>query len=194
MTCLFDNLYGKAVEIRDRIKKLFGRHEADSVIETSQRYNIPTGFIDNQETVFAAILKRNGVNSGARLYTYKQNGVSLEKICLGDMNEAEWVDFKSRLNKAKINGIEYGKFAIPTSLSEGKRGVYATKVKRFNGVEFVEDGVNIYQTDENMRNIFVRSMNAKKWHNFSLLIEKAKEEEKAIREAGIAKFIALENK
>ena len=195
MTCLFDNLYGKAVEIRERIKKLFGRHDADSVIVTSQHYVIPAGFIDNQDTIFAATLKRDGVNDGVRLFTYKQNGVSLEKQCIGDMSEEKWKGFKSRLDEANAKGyFEYGKFAIPTSLSEGKRGVYAMKVKRYNNGIFVEDGVNIYQTDENMRSVFVRSMNAKKWRNFSKLMAKTQKEEEEIRQTSLSKFTLLSEK
>lgn len=186
---------GKAVEIRDRIKKLFGRKSEQPVVETSQRYPIVAGFIEGQNTVFAALLTKGNENYGARLYTYEEDGFSLEKKILGEMNEQEWNTFKSRLYDAKKKGyIENGKVLIPSSLSEGKRGVYATNVKRLVDGVFVKDGVNIYQTDENKHSVFVRSMNEKTWHNFSKLIAKAQKEEDEIRQASLSKFAILSDK
>ena len=148
-----------------------------------------------QNTVFAAILKKGSENCGVRLYTYDEDGFSLEKRVLGDMDEKEWAAFKSRLSQAKAKGyIESGKASIPSSLCEGKRGVYAVNVKRLVDGVFVKDGVNIYQTDENMRNNFIRSMNEKTWRNFSILISKTQEEEEAIRKAGLSKFAVLSEK
>ena len=183
------------MEIKDRIKSFFGRKNASPVVETCQRYQIPSGFIDGYNTVFAAILKQKEKNYGARLYTYKENGVSLERCLIEDMPEDRWVDFKSKLNEAMTKGyIECGKQQIPLLLSEGKRGVYAVRVKRYIGGAFVEDGANIYQTDENLRQSFVRSMNDKKWKKFQNLITKAQEEEEAIRKASLSKFISLGEK
>ena len=183
------------MEIRDRIKKLFGRKSEQPVVETSQRYPIAAGFIEGQNTVFAALLARGNESCGARLYTYEEDGFSLEKKVLGEMNEEEWTAFKSRLNEAKKKGyIESGKAVIPTSLSDGKRGVYATSVKRLVDGVFVKDGVNIYQTDENKNSVFVRSMNEKTWRNFSKLMAKTQREEEEIRQASLSKFTLLSEK
>ena len=184
------------MEIRDRIKKLFGRHEVQPVIETSQRYPIPAGFIDNTDVVLAFMLKKGKKFCGVNLYTYKEDGISLEKQLIGSMDENQWRDFKSKLKNAKISGfVENGdRIPIPRMLCDGKRGVYAIGVKRLIDGVFVKDGVNIYQTDEHMQNVFVRSINEKTWRNFSKLMAKIQKEEDEIRQASLSKFALLSEK
>ena len=189
---------GNAVEIRDRIKKLFGRQEDQPVIETSQRYPVPAGFIDNRDVALAVLLKKGNKCCGARLYTYEKDGVSLEKKLLGNMDESQWYDFKNKLDNAKAKGyVEDGeKTPIPSALCEGKRGFYAISVKRYNDAKdaFVSDGVNIYQIDENLRNVYIRSMSEKTWRNFDSLIAKVQKEEEEIRQASLSKFAVLSEK
>ena len=177
------------MDIRDRIKKFFSKDSDMPVIETSQRFPVPAGFIDNHNTVFATPLKQGDKDCGARIYTYVENGISLQKEVVSEMDLQQWQDFQQRLEEAKEKGyMESGKVSIPSSLSEGRRGVYAAKVKRLVEGAFVCDGVNIYQTDENLRNTFIRSMSEKTWGNFSKVIDKVQKEEEAIRRNGVVKF------
>ena len=177
------------MRLKNRIKEIFSKDSESPLIETKQRIFLPDDFLDNLKNVCAVRLTKDNVSSGVRLYSYKANGNSLQKELVRDMSEQEWQAFEISLNEAKERGyIEGDRVDIPTSLCDGKRGVYALAVKKYSDGAFKKIGVNIYRTDENLRNYYIRSMSQKKWGTFMEYIEAARKEEENIRRNNFLQF------
>ena len=167
------------MNIKDRIKYIFSKSSNLPLVETKQRISLPDGFIGDYLNVCAVCLKKGNIKSGVRLYSYKTSGNCLQKEFIMDMDEAEWQKFQSELKEAENRGyIEGARIDIPSSLCEGKRGFYALEIKKYKNDNFKKVGVNIYCTDEKLRNIYVRSMSEKKWNSFLEYIKEARKEEK----------------
>ena len=180
------------MEIRERIKDfLFHRCSTSPIIETSRRIPIPDGFLDGYKTVCASELRRGNERFGARLYSYSETGVDLQKNIIGDKTEEEWQQMLAQLQDAKQKGyIESTRTDIPSSLSDGKRGVYALDFRKYDDInkEFVPAGAHIYQTDEKGRAVLVRTMGRKVWNNYRRVIDEAIKQEKALRRSALAQF------
>lgn len=177
------------MELKGKIKELFARRHKNELVETSRRIPVPDGFVDNYTTVFAAELRTGEKKCGARLYCYEDCGVSLKKKVIEDMPEEKWLGFKSKLDEGRRNGfIENSKIEIPSSLCEGQRGVYAMTVKKYENGSFVDNGVNIYKTDEKLRAVKVRSMSPRTWERFSSLMSEAKRQGEELRRAQLMRL------
>lgn len=180
------------MEIRERIKDfLFHKYSTSPIIETSRRIPIPDGFLDGYKTVCASELRKGDERFGARLYSYSESGVDLQKNVIGDKSEQEWQQMLAKLQEAKQKGyIESTRTEIPSSLSDGKHGVYAMDFRKYDDIneEFIPAGVHIYQTDEKGRVVLIRTMNKKVWSNYRRVIDDAIKQEESLRRSALAQF------
>ncbi len=170
------------LDINGKIKKMF-RKPLAPVIETSQRVLIPDGFLDNYGTVLAKRLKCEERFCGARLYAYEKQSNSLNKVLIKEINEEEWLKLQQSIEEAKNQGyLEISQHEnIPSILCKGQHGIYATKVKKYTDGSFVNDGVHIYQKDENLRLRLIRKMTEKTWNKFYQIVVQTRQNEEIIR-------------